>query len=58
MFCCNFFQITKFAGDLQGQSSPGYSWVLFSGDPGGTLEPKAKSSQSVTLPDEEKQKVL
>ena len=51
------FQISRFAGDLQGQSSPGFSWILFSGDPGGTLDPKATSSQTFTLPDEEKDKV-
>ena len=59
--CCgpynSVFQISRFAGDLQGQSSPGFSWVLFSGDPGGTLDPKATSSQTFTLPDEEKDKV-
>lgn len=49
--------ISEFAGCLQGQSSPGFSWVLFSGDVGASVTALKASSQTYSITDTDKQKV-
>lgn len=41
----SLFQVSEFGGELQGQTSPGFSWVLFSGRLADPIEPKALQSK-------------
>ncbi|XP_053376763.1 protection of telomeres protein 1-like [Mercenaria mercenaria] len=49
--------ISEFAGSLQGQNSPGFSWLLFSGDVGDPVEPVNSSSSSYSITDTDREKV-
>ena len=48
--------MTTFRGELQGGSGPGFSWLLFDGAVGGSLEPKT-SFATYTITQEDKAKV-
>lgn len=41
----------------QGQSSPGFAWVVFSGDKDGSMEAKLSCSPNFTFTDADKEKV-
>lgn len=49
--------ISEYMGSLQGQNSPGFSWLLFSGDVGAPLEPLKSSSTSYSVTDLDREKV-
>ncbi|XP_052781238.1 uncharacterized protein LOC128217856 [Mya arenaria] len=49
--------INMFRDNLQGQNRPGFSWLVFSGDPSLPLEPKSASSNSYTFNEKDKDKV-
>jgi len=52
-----FSQINSYSGDLQGQASPGFSWLLFSGSLSDDLEPKSSNSKTYTCSDKDEAKV-
>ncbi|XP_064605161.1 protection of telomeres protein 1-like [Liolophura sinensis] len=49
-------KVVNYNGEPQGNNSPGFSWLVFEGEEGASLEPKTSSSQ-FTLTDGDKEKV-
>lgn len=52
------FQISMFKNEAQGQSSPGFSWLVFSSKQDSSIDPTSSLSPNYTFTDSEKQKVM
>jgi len=50
-------KITEWNGTLQGQTSPGFSWLMWQSDVGASIAPKAASSTSYTVTQADTDKV-
>ena len=50
-------KISRYRGELQGQSGPGFSWLVFGGGVDSPLIPSAANSSSYTLTDENRERV-
>lgn len=51
-------QISIFNNEEQGQSGPGFAWVVFSGEKDGSFEAKSSFSPNFTFTDSDKEKVI
>lgn len=52
------FQISMFNNEAQGQSGPGFSWLVFSSKKDSSIDPSSSLSPNYTFTESDKQKVM